>query len=275
MKNLMLIAWLDLRESFRSRWFLVYSIVFGGAVALFFLAGVTESRVLGFSGLSRLLLLFIQVCVVILPVFILMSTVRAIAQDRDSNVLEYLLSFPVSLRDYYFGKSLGRLITVFVPVFGALVLALAWGAIKGAQIPWAIFVFYILLMFALSFSFVGIALFISSLVKSQEIALGSAFFIWLCLLAFIDILLIGAMMRNAFPEEVIFAIALLNPIQVFRVAAMAIFDPEMSVMGSAAYFILDGFGKVGFSIYSVIYPIFLGIAWLLGGYFIFKTRDLV
>ncbi len=275
MGKIALVAWLDLKESFRSRWFLVYSLVFGGAVALFFLAGVTESRVLGFSGLGRLLLLFIQVCVVILPVFILMSTVRAIASDRDSNVLEYLLSFPVSLADYYFGKSLGRLVSVFVPIFASLVLAIAWGGIKGASIPWEIFGFYVLLMFSLSVSFLGIALFISTLVKSQEIALGSAFFVWLILLAFMDILLIGVMMKNAFPEEAIFGVALLNPIQVFRVAAMALFDPELSVMGPAAYFILDSFGKAGFALYSILYPFLLGMGWLWGGYLIFKRRDLV
>ena len=44
----MLIAYLDLKESIRAKWFVVYSLVFGGLIALFFIAGVTESQVMGF-----------------------------------------------------------------------------------------------------------------------------------------------------------------------------------------------------------------------------------
>ena len=44
----------DFRESVRAKWFLIYSLVFGGAVILLFVLGVTEARVMGFTGLSRL-----------------------------------------------------------------------------------------------------------------------------------------------------------------------------------------------------------------------------
>ena len=71
MENLALIAFLDVKESIRARWFVVYTLVFGGLIALFFIAGVTESQVMGFSGLSRLLLMYTQVTIVILPIFIL------------------------------------------------------------------------------------------------------------------------------------------------------------------------------------------------------------
>jgi ABC-2 type transport system permease protein len=101
LKNLSLIAYLDLKESIRSKWFLIYSLVFGGLIALFFIAGVTQSQVMGFTGLSRLLLMYIQITIVILPIFILITTVRSISSDRDSNILEYMLSFPISLSQYY------------------------------------------------------------------------------------------------------------------------------------------------------------------------------
>jgi len=97
LKNLLLIAYLDLKESIRANWFIIYSVVFGGLIALFFIAGITESQVMGFSGLSRLLLMYIQVTIVILPIFILVTTVRSISGDRDSHILEYILSFPISL----------------------------------------------------------------------------------------------------------------------------------------------------------------------------------
>lgn len=275
MKNLLLIAFLDLKESLRARWFLVYSLVFGGLIALFFISGVTESQVMGFSGLSRLLLMYIQITVVILPIFILITTVRSISGDRESHILEYMLSFAVSLSHYYWGKFLGRFITVYLPVFGAMLLATVYGVLIGAEIPWAIFSLYTALLFAISAAFLGIAFFISSFVKSSEIALGIAFFIWIFLLAFIDIALIALMMQNRFPTELIIGISLLNPMEIFRVAAILLFDPELTVIGPVAFYILDTFSRGSFILISTLYPTALGAFFAYLGFIIFTKKDIV
>ena len=275
MKNLRLIAFLDLKESIRAKWFLVYSLVFGGLIALFFIAGVTESQVMGFSGLSRLLLMYIQVTIIILPIFILITTVRSISGDRDNHILEYMLSFPISLKEYYWGKVIGRFITVYLPVVFAMIIAIIYGAIKGAEIPWAIFFLYTGLLFALSFAFLGIAFFISSFVKSSEVALGIAFFIWIFLLAFIDIALIALMMQQRFNEELIIGIALMNPMEIFRVAAISLFDPELTVMGPVAFYILDTISQTLFVLLSIVYPIVVGLIFSFLGFRIFSNKDLV
>lgn len=275
MKNLYLIAYLDLKESMRAKWFLVYSLVFGGLIALFFIAGVTESQVMGFSGLSRLLLMYIQITIVILPIFILITTVRSISGDRDNHILEYMLSFPISLKQYYWGKIIGRFVTVYMPVFFAMVIAIVYGSIIGASIPWGIFFLYTGLLFSLSSAFLGIAFFISSFVKSSEVALGVAFFVWIFLLAFIDIALISLMMQQRFNEELIIAVALANPMEIFRVAAISLFDPELTVMGPVAFYILDSMSQVKFVALSIGYPIILGLVFAYGGFKIFKKKDLV
>ncbi|MBP6497753.1 MAG: ABC transporter permease subunit [Campylobacteraceae bacterium] len=275
MKNLSLIAYLDLRESIRARWFLVYSFVFGGLIALFFIAGVTESQVMGFSGLSRLLLMYIQVTIVILPIFILITTVRSISGDRDNHILEYMLSFPLSLKQYYWGKIIGRFATVFLPVFFAMIIALVIGVMKGAKIPWDILFLYSGLLFSLSSAFLGIAFFISSIVKSSEVALGLSFFVWIFLLAFIDIALISLMMQNRLSEELIIGISLLNPMEIFRVAAISLFDPELTVMGPVAFYILDNIPHIVFVLFSIFYPILLGLGFAWLGFSIFSKTDLV
>jgi len=254
---------------------LVYTLVFGGLIALFFIAGVTESQVMGFSGLSRLLLMYIQVTIVILPIFILITTVRSISGDRDNHILEYMLSFPISLSHYYWGKILGRFATVFLPVLFAMVLALFIGLLKGANVPWSIFLLYSGLLFALSSSFLGIAFLISSIVKSSEIALGLSFFVWIFLLAFIDIALISLMMQNRLSEELIIAISLINPMEVFRVSAISLFDPELTVMGPVAYYILDNIKLSWFIFFSIIYPTLLGVGFSFFGFKIFTKTDLV
>ena len=275
MKNLYLIAYLDLKESIRAKWFVVYSLVFGGLIALFFIAGVTESQVMGFSGLSRLLLMYIQITIVILPIFILITTVRSISGDRDSHVLEYMLSFPISLKQYYWGKVIGRFITVFLPVFFAMLIAIVYGAIQGAAIPWGIFFLYTGLLFAMSSAFLGIAFFISSFVKSSEVTLGLSFFIWIFLLAFIDIALISLMMQERMSSGLIIFISLINPMEIFRVAAISLFDPQLTVMGPVAFYILDSMSQTVFVLVSIGYPIVLGLTFAFLGYKIFEKKDLV
>ena len=275
MKNLMLIAYLDLKESIRAKWFVIYSLIFGGMIAIFFITGVTQSQVMGFSGLSRLLLMYIQITIVILPIFILITTVRSISGDRDNHILEYMLSFPISLKQYYWGKIVGRFVTVFLPVFFAMFFAIIYGATIKAEIPWGIFFLYSGLLFALSSAFLGIAFFISSFVKSSEVALGISFFVWILLLAFIDIALISLMMQNRFEESMIIGIALANPMEIFRVAAISLFDPELTVMGPVAFYILDTFKQSTFIIFSILYPIILGIIFAILGYRVFSKKDLV
>jgi len=274
-KNLLLIAYLDLKESIRAKWFLVYALVFGGLIALFFIAGITESQVMGFSGLSRLLLMYIQVTIVILPIFILVTTVRSISGDRDSHILEYMLSFPISLKAYYWGKVIGRFMTVFLPVFMAMVFAILYGVFKGAEVPWSIFFLYTGLLFAMSSAFLGIAFFISSLVKSSEMALGISFFVWIFLLAFIDIALISLMMQQRMSTELIIGIAMANPMEIFRVSAISLFDPQLTVMGPVAFYILDTVSQSMFVFISVLYPLVLGIIFSFLGFRIFSKKDLV
>ena len=275
MKNLYLIAYLDLKESIRAKWFLVYSLVFGGLIALFFIAGVTESQVMGFSGLSRLLLMYIQVTIVILPIFILITTVRSISGDRDNHILEYMLSFPISLKQYYWGKIIGRFVTVYLPVLLAMIIAIVYGTIKGASIPWNIFFLYTGLLFAMSSAFLGIAFFISSFVKSSEVALGIAFFVWIVLLSFIDIALISLMMSQRMSTELIIFIAMINPMEIFRVAAISLFDPELTVMGPVAFYILDSMKQTTFVFVSMAYPISIGLIFSFLGFQIFRKKDLV
>ncbi len=275
MRNLLLVAKLDIKESTRSKWFFVYLLVFGGLMALFFITGITDSVVMGFTGLSRLLLVYMQVTIVILPIFILITTVKSISGDRESAILEYMLSFPVALRDYYWGKMLGRFVIVFVPVMIALVIGVLWGLFKGGELPWKVLIVYSLFLFSLCALFLGIAFFISTIVKSHDVALGASFVVWILMLAFIDIALIGLMLANRWNDDFIIALALLNPLEVFRVGAISLFDPELTVMGPVAYFLLDTFGHKLFLFYAVFYPLVLGALFAFAGFWVFRKRDLL
>ena len=274
MKNFWLTAQTDILESLRAKWFLVYSFIFGGLVALLFVFGLTESRVMGFTGLSRLMVTYIQLAMAILPVFVLITTVRSVAGDREAGIYEYLLSLPIGLAAWFWGKLVGRFLVVFLPVFLAMVAAIVWGATKGAEVPWALFIYYTGLLMALAWCFLGLAMLLSTLTRSADVAQASAFVLWLTLLLFLDLILLGVMIRGHLPPETAVAIALVNPLQVFRTAAMLLLDPQLVMLGPSAYVILDAFGQAGYIAFAVLYPTLLGTlsAWL--GYVLFKRSDL-
>jgi ABC-2 type transport system permease protein len=274
MNNFWLTAQTDILESLRAKWFLIYSFIFGGLVALLFVFGLTESRVMGFTGLSRLMVTYIQLAMAILPVFVLITTVRSVAGDREAGIYEYLLSLPIGLAAWFWGKLVGRFLVVFLPVFLAMVAAIAWGAGKGAEVPWALFIYYTGLLMALAWCFLGLAMLLSTLTRSADVAQASAFVLWLTLLLFLDLILLGVMIRGHLPPETAVAIALINPLQVFRTAAMLLLDQQLVMLGPSAYVILDAFGQAGYIAFALLYPTLLGTlsAWL--GYVLFKRSDL-
>ncbi len=274
MKHLMLTAIADISESLRSRWFLIYTLVFGGVVVALFISGLTESRIMGFTGLSRLLVTYLQITMAILPLFVLITTVRSVAGDREAGIFEYMLSLPVSLASWFWGKLLGRFFVVFLPVVLAMFGAVAWGMIKGVEIPWNQVTLYTLFLISLAWCFLGIGMFVSTLARSSDVATGAAFIVWLFLLLFLDLILLGALIREGLPPATIIGIALANPLQVFRTGAMLLFDPQLVMLGPAAYVILDNFGEKGYLAWTILYPLFLGtlFAWL--GYRLFRKGDL-
>ncbi|NNF95798.1 MAG: ABC transporter permease subunit [Halobacteria archaeon] len=274
MRHLSLTAAADISESIRSRWFIVYTLVFGGVVVALFASGLTESRIMGFTGLSRMLVTYLQVTMAILPVFVLITTVRSVAGDREAGVFEYMLSLPVSLSVWFWGKLIGRFVVVFLPVFLAMLIAVVWGAVKGVEIPWTQVFFYTGFLLSLAMCFLGIGMLISTLARSSDVATGAAFIIWLGLLLFMDLILLGMLIKEGMPSEGVIAVALINPLQVFRTASMMLFDPQLVLLGPSAYVILDHFGKAGYITWALIYPGMLGLLSASLGYLVFRRGDL-
>ncbi len=250
LKQLIQLAWTDIGESLRARWFLIYTIVFGGIIVGLFVSGLTESRVMGFTGLSRLLVTYLQITMAIMPIFMLITTVRSVVGDREAGVFEYILALPVGIGPWYWGKLVGRFLVVFLPVFISMLLAVLWGMIQGVAVPWFQVLFYSGLLASLAWCFLGIGMLVSTLSRSTDVAQGAAFLVWLFLLLF-----------------------LANPLQVFRTSSMLLFDPQLVLLGPSAYVILDNFGRAGYLVWAMVYPVLLGLGSAGLGFWLFKRGD--
>jgi len=266
---------LDLNQTLRTKGFWIYAILFGGFVGFMFVSGITETQIIGFVGLGRLMVTFMQVCMVIIPIYVLITVVRSIVGDKENNVMEYMLSLPVSLNDYYWGKFVAKFIVTYIPLFVSLLGAVIWGSITHLDIPWGMFYLYSALLAAMVFCFLGIGMFISVYARSQDMAVSSAFVSWLILVAFIDLLLMGMLLKFRVSPELVISLGMLNPLQVFRVGVLVLFDPKLTVMGPAAYFVLDTVNRIVFIIFSVLYPFSLGLLFGWLGNRRFNRKDVV
>ena len=274
-KGFLSILKLDLNQSIRTKGFWIYSLLFGGFVAYMFMSGITESQIIGFVGLGRLLVTFMQVCMVIIPIYVLITVVRSIVGDKENNVMEYMLSLPVSFSSFYWGKFFSKFIVIYIPLLFSLILSLVWGTIIDLSIPWEFFWLYSVLLASMVFCFLGIGMFIPVFTRSQELAVSSAFVIWLVLVAFLDLLLMGVMLKFRVNPDLVIGLGMLNPLQVFRVGVLVLFDPKLTTMGPAAYYVLDTISRSAFIIFAVAYPTLLGYLFALFGVRRFKSKDVI
>jgi ABC-2 type transport system permease protein len=136
------------------------------------------------------------------------------------------------------------------------------------------FGYYTALLAAMCACFLGIGMLISALARGTDMAQGAAFLVWLTLLLFLDLILLGVMIQGKVAPETAVAIALANPLQVFRTAALSLFDPQLIVLGPSAFVILDNFGATGYQLFALAYPALLGLACAAVGYQAFRKGDL-
>ncbi len=274
-KGFLAILKLDLFQTLRTRGFWLYSLLFGGFVAYMFMSGITESQIIGFVGLGRLLVTFMQVCIVIIPIYVLITVVRSIVGDKENNVMEYMLSLPVSFNSFFWGKLFAKFIVIYTPLLLSLVLSIIWGSFLKLSVPWEFFWLYSGLLASMVFCFLGIGMFISVYTRSQELAVSSAFVIWLLLVAFIDLLLMGMMLKLRMDPELVIGFGMLNPLQVFRVGVLVLFDPKLTTMGPVAYYILDTVSRTTYIAFAIGYPILLGFLFALLGAHRFRRKDVI
>jgi len=185
-----------------------------------------------------------------------------------------MLALPPPLAAWYWGRWLGRFLAAFSPVALALLFAVGYGVAFGADVPWRHILIDLALLGSLVLCFLGLGFLISSAARSADAAQSVAFMAWLALLAFLDLILLGLLVRAQASEEIAVAIALLNPLQSFRTGSMLLFDKQLVLLGPSAWLILDRFGEIGYLVWATVYPAALGMAAAAAGYFVFRRGDL-
>jgi len=266
---------LELADALRSRWLsfivLVYGVVFGAFIWL----GLRESSVLGFTGLSRVVLNVSNAVVVVLPLVALVATTQTIVRARSSGYFELFLSEPCRRADWFKAVLASRLLVIVGPLLLLLLVTLGAGSLLGEEGLTALVVRSLLVTLALVWSFVGIGLLLSSLARTPERATVYALLTWLVTTALHDFGLIAILLRARLLPGLVFALAASNPSEAGRLAMLSGIDPELSVLGPVGFWIANSLGSRVTLLVGVGWPLLLGAMTSSLALYRLKRSDLV
>lgn len=235
---------LELADALRSRWLAFTSATYALVFAAFLWLGLRESAVLGFTGLSRVVLNVSNAVVITVPLAALVATSQSIVRARSSGFFELFLAQPCRRGDWFRAAVAARFAVIVGPL-GVLFLAAAIiGSLADpsdrALVPMVLR--SVAITAALTWAFLGIGFWASSVARTPERATVFALLAWLAGSALHDFALVGALLRFHVPAYGVFALAAVNPVEAARVAILSSVDPELSVLGPVGFWLANTLG---------------------------------
>jgi len=249
---------LELADALRSRWLLFTTASYLGVLGLFGWLGLRESTVLGFTGMSRVVLNAANAIVVVLPLVALVATSQTVVRARQSGYFELFLSLPCRRRDWFWATVLARAAVLFGPLLALLGLLTAAAALLSEPPFGALTLRAISVTLALLWAYVGLGLLVSSVVRSPERAVVMALLIWLLGAALHDFALIGVLLQFQLEPRAVFLLTAANPVEAARLALLSGVDPDLSVLGPVGFWIANTLGPRATFAIGVAWPFAVG-----------------
>jgi Cu-processing system permease protein len=251
LRAILAVAGRELRDAIRSRWFFLYTLAFavlGLAVSYVSAAG---SGGTGLAGFGRTTAGLVNLVLLVVPLMALTAGATSIASDRERGMLAYVLSQPVSRLEVLLGKYVGlagALLACLTLGLGACALILA---AKGLRTSPASILWLCGLSFMLALGMLSLGMLISALARGVSIAVGTAIFVWLALVFVTDLALMAGAVALRLRIEELFALSLMNPLQVFKMWSLHAVDASLDVLGPAGLYATEEFGTRLHAIFGV------------------------
>jgi Cu-processing system permease protein len=232
----------ELRDAWRNRWFLLFAAAFTLlAVGLCWLSvsGVARS---GYASLGRTAGSLVGLVLLMVPLMGLTLGAHAIAGERERGALLYLLAQPLDAFDVVAAKFLGLASAVAAALllgFGIAAMALSGQASAGQLAP---FLSFLALSLLLATAMVATGLLLSALASRAAVAAGLALFAWLGLVLGSDLGLMGTALVMRLDASSLLGLALVNPLQVFKVAAVLVLRGGLEALGPAGLYATTTWG---------------------------------
>lgn len=223
----------ELADARRNRWFLLYASAFTVlAVGLCWVSVSGLARV-GHASLGRTAGSLVSLVMLIVPLMGLSLGANAIAGERERGALLYLLAQPIGVVELVAAKFLGLALAIVAALLFAFGVAATTLSGQAAASGLAPFLGFLGLSLLLATATVSIGLFLSALANRTSVATGLALFVWLAMVLGGDLGLMGTALALRLDASSLLVLALANPLQVFKVAAVLVLQGGLEALGPA------------------------------------------
>ena len=232
----------ELRDSLRNRWFWFYTVSFGALAAGLGTLSQIGAGLSGFVGFGKTAASLVNLVMLIVPLMGLTIGATSLAGERERGMLGYLLAQPVTRLEVFLAKFIGLGLAIAGSICLGFGLSLALMARHANGADAGIFLRLVGLSLLLALAMLALGLLVSVVVRRSSTAMGAAVFAWLGLVFFGDLGLMGATVILKLHVQQLFAIAIVNPTQAFKLATIEGFDATLDLLGPAGLYGVQTFG---------------------------------
>lgn len=230
----------EIRDALRNRWFILYSAAFAVLATALALMSLAGTRTFGVTGYGRTAASLINLVILFVPLMGLTAGAGAVAPERENRTLGYLLAQPVSRFEVLAGKYLGLALALLAALaigFGASALVASGQGVEAGT-----FLRVVGLACVLALSMLSLGMLVSTVARRGGAALGSVIVLWLLLVFLGDLGLMGSTLVFKLEAGQLFGLSLLNPLQVFKLAAVSSINASLDVLGPAGLYATRTYG---------------------------------
>jgi len=242
LSTVFVLAQKESRDALRNRWFLAFAACFAGlALALAWL-GLSDVSGYEVSGFGRTSASLVNLVLLIVPLMGLLLGSLALASERERGTLLHLLAQPVSSLEVLLGKLLGlgtALVGTVALGFGAAGLVLA---ARGGLAQADAYLLLAGLACLLALASLGVGLAVSAAAERTATAVGVALALWLAFALLSDLGLMGLTVALRLEARSLFFLALANPLQDFKIAAVLSLRDNLETLGPAGEYAHRAYG---------------------------------
>ena len=242
--NVRTITQKELRDAMRNRWFIVFTIAFAGlALALSALTQPTGTQLRAMS-YSRTAANLINLVLLFVPLIGPPRGSTDLAGGRATGALVQQWEPAVGRIEVrlgnYFGLA-GALLATLTMGFGVAGAALV---IQRSLQDAASYLMTVVLSYLLALAMLSLGTLMSTLSRKTTTALGGALFLWLFLVFIGDLGIMGTAIATQMSIQAVFFVAILNPLQMFKIASILTIQANLEVLGPAGLYATDQFGAL-------------------------------
>jgi Cu-processing system permease protein len=270
-KAIAILAGKEIRDGLRNRWVAAAILLLSALALLLALLGSAPTGTVKASALGITVVSLSSLTVYLLPLIALMLAYDALVGEFERGTMLLLLSYPVARWQVVLGKFLGHMAILSVAIligYGGVGLLVEFTG-GGDPESRAAYLAMMANSALLGAAFIGLGYLISVLVRERATAAGLALALWLGLVVFYDLALLGLLLADtgqAMGEGLFSALLTINPTDAYRIVTLS---------GTGAAHVAVGMGGADSSITAAFASM---AAWLAAplaaAVFLFQRRDL-